>query len=52
MRRSVIAFLIVAAGLLAAACTQPSGGAAGSAGAPAVPAASAPASAEPVEPGY
>jgi len=50
MRRSVIAFVIVVAGLLAAACTQPSGGAAGSAGTTVAPA--APASAEPVKPGY
>jgi hypothetical protein len=46
MRRSVIA-LVIAAGLLAAACTQPSGGAGGSQAAPA-----APASAAPVKPGY
>ncbi len=49
MRRSVIAFVVVV-GLLAAACTQPSGGAAGSAGTTVAPA--APASAEPVKPGY
>lgn len=50
MRRSVIAFVIIAAGLLATACTQPSGGAGGSPGATGAPA--APASAEPVKPGY
>lgn len=50
MRRSVIAFVIVVAGLLATGCTQPSGGGGGSAApASAAPAASgAPAGA----PGY
>jgi hypothetical protein len=46
MRRSAIVFLILVAGLLAAGCTNPSGGGGSSAGAP------APASAAPVVPGY
>ena len=47
MRRSVIAFALIVAGLLVGACTQPSSGG-GSSAAPA-PAASEPA---PVAPGY
>jgi hypothetical protein len=50
MRRSVIAFVLIVAGLLVGACTQPSSGggssAAPGASAPAVPASSAP------KPGY
>jgi hypothetical protein len=54
MRRSAIAFVIIVAGLLATACTQPSSGGAAAPSAPAVSA--APASAAPApsagKPGY
>jgi predicted small secreted protein len=47
MRRSAIALVIIVAGMLAAACTNPSSGSGSSAGAPAPAASSAP-----VVPGY
>lgn len=50
MRRSLIAFAIIVAGLLAAACTAPSGGAGASPAASAAPAATPAPSV--VAPGY
>jgi hypothetical protein len=52
MRRSLIAFVIIVAGVLAAACTAPSGGASGSPAASAAPAPAASAAPSVVAPAY